>query len=68
LPENKLQSKELLTVLFIESDDRHYDIKSRYNKIEMEDFIKTIPVQKRKVVNEFVYIMKRGNTLWKIKN
>ena len=63
LPENRLQSKELLTVLFIESDDRHYDIKSRYNKIEMEDFIKTIPVQKRKVVNEFVYIMKRGNTL-----
>lgn len=63
LPQNKLQSKELLTVLFIEADDRRYDVKTQYNKSEMEDFLNTVPIQKRKVINEFVYIMKRGNTI-----
>jgi len=63
LPQNKLQSKELLTVLFIENDDRQYDIKPMYSKIEMENLFATIPVQKRRVINEFVYIMKKGNIL-----
>ena len=63
LPQNKLQSKELLTVLFIENDDRPYNIKQKYNKVEMENLLNTVPVQKRKVINNHVYIMKRGNTI-----
>jgi hypothetical protein len=63
LPQNKLQSKELLTVLFIEADDRRYDVKPKYNKSEMEDFLNMVPIQKRRVINEFVYIMKKGNTI-----
>ena len=63
LPQNKLQSKELLTVLFIENDDRPYNIKQKYNKVEMENLLNTVPVQKRKVINNHIYIMKRGNTI-----
>jgi hypothetical protein len=33
----------------------------------MENLLNTVPVQKRKVINNHVYIMKRGNTIWRTK-
>lgn len=63
LPQNKLQSKELLTVLFIEADGKRYDIQQKYNKVQMENFLISIPVQKRKVINNYVYIMKKENSI-----
>ena len=60
LPDGALNSKELIMVLFTEVNR---DFKMSYNKVEMEDFLNTIPFEKKKVINNYIYIMKKGNTI-----
>ena len=60
LPDGELTSKELFMVLFTSSNR---DFKMKYNKAEMETLLNSIPFNKRKVINNYIYIMKRGNTL-----
>jgi len=60
LPDGELSSKELMMVLFTDSIR---DFKMMYNKAEMETLLNSIPFEKRKVINNYIYIMKRGNTI-----
>ena len=60
LPDGELTSKELMMVLFTSSNR---DFKMKYNKAEMETLLNSIPFDKRKVINNYIYIMKRGNTV-----
>jgi len=60
LPDGELTSKELMMVLFTNSNR---DFRLKYNKAEMETLLNSIPFEKRKVINNYIYIMKRGNTL-----
>lgn len=60
LDDDKLTSKELMMVLFTSS---HRDFKMKYNEAEMKTLLNSIPFDKRKVINNYIYIMKRGNTI-----
>lgn len=60
LEDGEISSKDLIMVLFTSSNR---DFKMKYNKAEMETLLNSIPFEKRKVINNYIYIMKKGITI-----
>ena len=55
LPDDKLQSKEVIMFIFTEND---LVFRDNLTELEMKSFITSIPSHQRQIVNRYVYIMR----------